>query len=106
MTFFLVFFLLQIEITINGESAKPEEMRFEAGEMINVDVWLRNHLKEELEDVRLSLDCFQDYQNGRSNYRLDSSLAVIGNDSVLIPKVCHIIKHLYSICYERKLNER
>ena len=62
-------------------------MRFEAGEMINVNVWLRNHLKEALEDISLSLDCFQDYQNGRFNNRLDSRFAVIGNDSVLIPQV-------------------
>lgn len=66
---------------------KPEEIRFEAGEMINVNVWLRNHLKEALEDLSLSLDCFQDYQNGRCNYKLDSRFAVIGNDSVLIPEV-------------------
>ncbi len=81
------------EITINGELAKSEEMHFGAGEMINVDVWLRNHMRDELEDVRLSLDCFQDYQNGRCNYRLDSRLAVIGNDSVVIPKVRVPILH-------------
>jgi hypothetical protein len=75
------------EITINGESVKSEEMKFEAGEMINVNVWLKNHLKEALEEISLSLDCFQDYQNGRLNNRLDSRFAVIGNDSVLIPKV-------------------
>lgn len=75
------------EVSINGESVKPEEMRFEAGQLINVDVLLKNHLKEELQDVRLSLDCFQDYQNGRANYRLDSSVAVVGNESILIPKV-------------------
>lgn len=70
-------------------------MRFEAGEMINVNVWLRNHLKESLEDLNLSLDCFQDYQNGRINNRLDSRFAVIGNDSVLIPKVmCNYFQFL------------
>ncbi|ODN02451.1 Trafficking protein particle complex subunit 9 [Orchesella cincta] len=76
------------EITINGEAVKPEEIRFDAGEMISVNVWLRNHLKEALEDLSLSLDCFQDYQNGRCNYKLDSRFAVIGNDSVLIPEIC------------------
>ncbi|CAG7822209.1 unnamed protein product [Allacma fusca] len=111
---------IQWEISVNGESAKAEEMRFEAGQMITVDVWLRNHMKEELEDVRLSLDCFQDYQNGRSNYRLDSSLAVIGNDSVFIPKIqpgnsfqhsvslIFFVSGLYKIdfkCNKREVNE-
>lgn len=59
--------------------------------MINVNVWLRNHLKEALEDLSLSLDCFQDYQNGRCNYKLDSRFAIIGNDSVLIPEVICVL---------------
>lgn len=62
-------------------------MHFEAGEMINVDVCLRNHMREELQDVRLSLAFYQDYLNGRCNYRLDSRVAVIGNDAIEIPQV-------------------
>jgi len=78
---------IQWEITINGEMAKAEEMHFEAGEMINVDVCLKNHMRDELQDVRLSLACYQDYQNGRCNYRLDSRVAVIGNEAILIPQI-------------------
>ena len=79
---------LCLEITVNGESVKPDEsLGFNAGEMINIGIWLKNHMRDELDDILLSLDCFQDYQNGKFNYRLDSRFAVIGNDAIRIPKV-------------------
>jgi len=78
---------IEWEIAINGELAKTEEMHFEAGEKINVDVCLKNHLREELQDVRLSLAFYQDYLNERYNYRLDSRVAVVGNDTVEIPEI-------------------
>ena len=79
---------MTLEITVNGEGVRHEEMRFEAGEMISVNVWLRNHFKDALGDLNLSLDCFQDYQNGKTNNKLDSRFAVIGNDSISISQVC------------------
>lgn len=76
------------ELSINGKQLSSDELRFDKGEMITLNILIRNDLVDDLEVLLLSVGCYQDYQNGKCNYRLDSRLAVLGNESVLIPKVC------------------
>ncbi|XP_034950391.1 protein brunelleschi [Chelonus insularis] len=77
---------LQWEILINEHPVKPQdEITCKIGQCVNIGVGLSNALKNPLSDLSLSINFYQDYQNGTVNYRLDSRLCIIGASKVLLP---------------------
>ncbi|XP_048482017.1 protein brunelleschi [Plutella xylostella] len=76
---------LQWEVTVNSESIKPQaEYSCGAGEALNLSVSVANHLPRPLRRLRLSVRFYQDYNNGSVNYKCDHSLAVAGNNKVML----------------------
>lgn len=71
--------LILKEININGDFIKPqEEVNCDAGDCINVRVNINNSLDRPLRHLILSIQFYQDHQNGIHNYRLEARVAIIG----------------------------
>lgn len=85
----IIFFCL--DVTLNSQLIKPQEdLSYRIGECLQLGVTIHNYLEKPLKKVALILQCYQDYRNGNTNYRVETRLAYSGADKVLIPLVSQI----------------
>lgn len=78
------------EVLLNSKSIKSAgdcELSSKIGQCMNLGVWVYNSLSWPLLNMELSLQFFQDHQNGVSNYQLDTRLATAGVTHVQLPEV-------------------
>lgn len=67
------------EVVVNGEQVKLQvPVACSAGDCLELQVSVSNSLECVLRQVTLSIQFYQDYQNGTLNYKLDSRLATAG----------------------------
>lgn len=68
-----------VDVTINDAAVKPQEdINCEAGDCLEIQIRVSNSLECVLRQLTLSVQFYQDYQNGICNYRLDTRLATAG----------------------------
>lgn len=83
---------IQFEVMVNNLPLKPEqEFTYSIGETINIEINVINCCSSVLRDLQLSICCYQDYQNGNKNYRMDLKRAIIGSDSIHIDEVSLLV---------------
>lgn len=74
-----VFYYLFIDVSINSELVKPQtEVNCDSGECIAIAVSVINILECPLRELTMTIQFYQDHQNGVNNYRLETRLAVAG----------------------------
>ncbi|XP_023230210.1 protein brunelleschi-like [Centruroides sculpturatus] len=78
---------LQWAVFINNDPPGMEDFSFVIGELILISVDLQNISDFTLKSLHLCIQGYQDYQNGFHNYHLDTKLAVIGSDKILINEI-------------------
>lgn len=79
---------IQWEISLNERLFRPEEeFSFCVGDLVNVSITIFNYSDVSLSDFYLSVQCYQDFQNGQQNYRLDGKVAAVGCDKVSIVQI-------------------
>lgn len=67
------------EVKINGDTFKShDDLSCDAGDCVELQMSVANSLPNCLKDVTLSVQFYQDYNNGTLNYRTDARLAVSG----------------------------
>ncbi|KAJ2945686.1 hypothetical protein O0L34_g525 [Tuta absoluta] len=77
---------LDWEVSVNSQYIKPqEELSCSAGEWISLGVGVSNHLTVPLHKLCLSVQFYQDYNNGVMCYKLDNRVATAGNNKVVLP---------------------
>lgn len=68
-----------LDVSVNGELVKPQEaISCEAGQCMQLHVSVSNCLERPIRQLNLSIQFYQDYQNGTCNYKLESRLATAG----------------------------
>ncbi|CAD6203093.1 GSCOCG00009729001-RA-CDS [Cotesia congregata] len=73
-------------IVINDTAVKPQdEITCTIGECVSIGVGVCNALERPLSNLCLTIDFYQDYQNGTCNYKLDNLLAIAGASKVMLP---------------------
>ena len=76
------------EVKINNSIVKAQDvLSCVSGECVRIGVGICNALENPLHDLSLSINFYQDHQNGVYNYRLDTRLSVAGSNKVLLPVV-------------------
>ncbi|XP_061718649.1 protein brunelleschi [Cydia pomonella] len=76
---------LNWEVSVNSQCIKPqEEYSCTAGECISLGVAVWNHLSRPLHRLCLSVQLYQDYNNGVLSYKLDNRVATAGNNKVIL----------------------
>ncbi|XP_026321258.1 protein brunelleschi [Hyposmocoma kahamanoa] len=76
---------LNWEVSVNKQCIKPqEEYNCSAGECLSLGVIVANHLTQPLHKLCLSVQFYQDYNNGVLNYKLDNRVATAGNNKVVL----------------------
>ncbi|XP_073961512.1 protein brunelleschi-like [Choristoneura fumiferana] len=76
---------LNWEVSVNSQCIKPqEEYSCTAGECLSLGVAVWNHLSRPLRRLCLSVQFYQDYNNGVLSYKLDNRVATAGNNKVLL----------------------
>ncbi|XP_053610845.1 protein brunelleschi [Plodia interpunctella] len=79
---------LNWEVSLNQQHIKPqEEYSCTAGECLSLGVAVSNHLQRPLKKLCISVQFYQDYNNGELSYKLDSRLATAGNNKVVVPSL-------------------
>lgn len=74
-------YCLIAEVSVNKQCIKPqEEYNCSAGECLSLGVIVANHLTQPLHKLCLSVQFYQDYNNGVLNYKLDNRVATAGNN--------------------------
>ncbi|XP_045500441.1 protein brunelleschi [Colias croceus] len=87
---------LNWEVSINDQFIKPqEEFSCNAGECLSLGVAICNNLTRPLHKLCLSVQFFQDYNNGVHNYKLDNSVAMAGNNKVILKTLEETAKAYY-----------
>ncbi|VEN36763.1 unnamed protein product, partial [Callosobruchus maculatus] len=77
---------LNWEVVINGGVIRTqEEVTWEAGNPLPLKMSIANGLEKALCHLTLSIQFYQDYDNGILNYRMDTRLAVAGATKKIIP---------------------
>lgn len=70
---------LEWEVKINGDTFNAQEdLSCEAGDCMEVQMSIANSLETALKELTLSVQFYQDYNNGTLNYRMDTRLAISG----------------------------
>lgn len=65
---------------MNGDVIKPQaDVTCEAGDCISMKVSVVNNLKRVIKQLTLTVQFYQDYENGTLNYRIDTRLATTGS---------------------------
>lgn len=73
--------LFNAEVSLNSQCIKPqEEYNCSAGECLSLGVAVWNHLTRPLHKLCLSVQFYQDYNNGVHSYKLDNRVATAGNN--------------------------
>ncbi|XP_030020287.2 protein brunelleschi [Manduca sexta] len=76
---------LKWEVSLNNQCIKPqEEYNCTAGECLSLGVAVWNHLSRPLHKLCLSVQFYQDYNNGVLSYKLDNRVATAGNNKVVL----------------------
>lgn len=76
---------LNWEVSLNRQCIKPqEEYNCSAGECLSLGVAVWNHLTRPLHKLCLSVQFYQDYNNGVLSYKLDNRVATAGNNKVVL----------------------
>ncbi|CAM1328735.1 TRAPPC9 (predicted) [Pycnogonum litorale] len=76
------------ELSLNDEAYKMQnENTFQLGELITIGVAIVNQSDKPLQSLLLTIQGYQDHQNGNCDYRLDHKRAVIGSDKVVIDQI-------------------
>ncbi|XP_049774968.1 protein brunelleschi [Schistocerca cancellata] len=79
---------LQWEITINQQPVKSqEEVSCHTGQCLRLGITVFNYLERPLWQVVMTVQFYQDHQNGVNNYRLETRLACAGSTKVLLPEL-------------------
>ncbi|XP_008555730.1 protein brunelleschi [Microplitis demolitor] len=77
---------LQWEVVINDTAVKPQdEITCTIGDCVSIGVGVCNSLERPLSNLCLTIEFYQDYQNGTCNYKLDNLLAIAGASKVMLP---------------------
>ncbi|KAL0871281.1 hypothetical protein ABMA27_005032 [Loxostege sticticalis] len=84
---------LNWEVSVNKRVIAPQqELTCAAGECVSLGVCVRNHLPRALRRLCLSVQLYQDYNNGALSYRLDNRVAAAGNNKVVLPTLAESAK--------------
>ncbi|XP_013180026.1 PREDICTED: protein brunelleschi [Papilio xuthus] len=76
---------LNWEVSVNKQCIKPqEELNCTAGECLALGVSVQNLLSRPLHKLCLSVQFYQDYNNGVLSYKLDNRVATAGNNKVVL----------------------
>ncbi|CAH0563486.1 unnamed protein product [Brassicogethes aeneus] len=71
---------LMWEVQVNGSAIRPQEdINCDAGDCLELKMNLTNSLDKALKQLNVSVQFYQDYENGNLNYRLDTRLATTGS---------------------------
>ena len=66
-------------MVINEDAVRPqEEVTCEAGDCLELKIFVTNSLDKVLNHLSLSVQFYQDYENGTVNYRMETRLATTG----------------------------
>lgn len=72
------------EVIINDDVVRPQdEVTCEAGDCLQMKIIVTNSLDKNLTKVTLSVQFYQDYQNGTLNYRMETRLAITGSNKLV-----------------------
>lgn len=81
------------EVSVNSQFIKPqEEYNCTAGECLSLGVAVCNHLSRPLHKLCLSVQFYQDYNNGVMSYKLDNRVATAGNNKVVLKSLAESAK--------------
>ncbi|XP_050306114.1 protein brunelleschi [Anthonomus grandis grandis] len=70
---------LEWDVKINGDPFRAQEdISCEAGDCMELQMSIANSLDASLKELTLSVQFYQDYNNGTLNYRMDTRLAISG----------------------------
>ncbi|CAH1163945.1 unnamed protein product [Phaedon cochleariae] len=76
---------LDWEVSLNGDMVRTqEEVSCEAGDCLELKMSIVNSLEKTLRQLTLSVQFYQDYENGSLNYRMDTRLAVAGSTKKIL----------------------
>lgn len=72
-------FIFELDVSVNGDLVKPQEpINCEAGDCLQTHIKVSNCLEKPLRQLTMTIQFYQDYQNGVCNYRLETRLATAG----------------------------
>lgn len=77
---------LQWEVKIDNQPVAPQsEVTCVTGQFITLSIGICNLSASVLHQVQLSVQFYQDFQNGHHNYRLETRVTMTGANHILIP---------------------
>lgn len=87
---------IQFEVLLNGvDTSAEQEFNHKLGELITIKIKVLNWSSLELRSLTLTVECFQDYENGNRRYNLENKRGLMGSDRLYIEKV--ILKTIKTI---------
>ncbi|KAJ8925963.1 hypothetical protein NQ315_009816 [Exocentrus adspersus] len=79
---------LDWEVKVNGGVVKAqEEVTCEAGDCLELEMSIENSLEEAINQLTLSVQFYQDYENGTTNYKMETRLAMAGAPKKTLPSL-------------------
>lgn len=76
---------LQWDVKINGDAIHAQEdLSCEAGDCMELQMSIGNSLETSIKELALSVQFYQDYNNGTLNYRMDTRLAIAGTPKKIL----------------------
>ncbi|CAG5074038.1 Similar to brun: Protein brunelleschi (Drosophila melanogaster) [Cotesia congregata] len=75
----------ELQKLCSQHTAALDEITCTIGECVSIGVGVCNALERPLSNLCLTIDFYQDYQNGTCNYKLDNLLAIAGASKVMLP---------------------
>lgn len=79
---------IQWDVKVNGQELKiEEELNYAIGEPVMLTIEVTNISGHILRNVQLLVACYQDFQNGTKNYKIDMKRSILGSDKVYIDEV-------------------
>ncbi|KAG1654106.1 Protein brunelleschi [Nymphon striatum] len=83
------------KLLLENDCYKPEnEPSYTVGELVNISIIIHNQSDKSLRSLLMTVQGYQDYQNGNHNYCLDHKRAIVGADQAIIEEV--LVLDLYS----------
>lgn len=77
---------LHWDVAVNGSPVKPQEaLNCEAGDSLSLSIQVCNSLEKPLNKLIMTVQFYQDYQNGACNYMLETRLSVTGPSKIFLP---------------------
>ncbi|KAF7271855.1 hypothetical protein GWI33_015332 [Rhynchophorus ferrugineus] len=79
---------LDWDVRINGDTVTAQDdISCEAGDSLELQMSIGNSLGISIKDLTLSIQFYQDYNNGTLNYRMDTRLALSGTAKKVLPSL-------------------